>query len=94
MKYGQFILGLLAGATVMHILHKKGYMSNKPKTTTEMIVDIKEEEKAKYPDPIKKKYDIVMPSDLVSKKVRQRAKDLTRGRYEVDLNKVKEPVSI
>mgnify|MGYP003352376265 CR=1 FL=1 len=35
-----------------------------------------------------------MPSDLVSKKVRAKAKQLTEGRYEVDLNKLKEPVSI
>lgn len=95
MKYGQLILGVLIGAVGMHLLHKRGYMSNNPKKTAEeVVVDVKEEEKAKYAAPIKKKFDIVMPSDLVSKKVRQKAKALTQGRYEVDLNKVKDPVSI
>lgn len=95
MKYGQLILGVLLGAVGMHLLHKRGYMSNNPKKTTEdVIVAVKEEEKAKYSTPLKKRFDIVMPSDLVSKKVRKKAEALTQGRYEVDLNKVKDPVSI
>jgi hypothetical protein len=94
MKYGQFIIGALVGAVGMHILHKMGYMSNKPKPTETLVTEAIEEEKAKYSNPLKKNYDIKMPSDLISKKLKQKGKDFTRARYEVDLMKVKEPVNI
>lgn len=94
MKYGQFFIGALVGAVAMHIFHKMGYMSNKPKTTETLVTEVNKEERAKYSNPLKKNYDIKMPSDLVSKKVRQKAENLTQGRYEVDLNRIKQPVSI
>jgi hypothetical protein len=43
---------------------------------------------------LKKEYDIIMPSDMVSKKVRKKAKELTKGRYSVSVSDVKTPVSI
>lgn len=94
MKYGQFIVGLLVGAVGMHFLHKRGYMSNNPKSTEEIIVDVKQEEMKKYSEPLKKKYDIVLTPNKYTKRVLEKKEQLTRGRYEVDLNKVKEPVSI
>lgn len=95
MKYGQLILGVLIGAVGMHLLHKRGYMSNNPKKSTEeIIVDVKEEEMNNYSNPLRKKYDIVLKPNKYSKEVLRKKESLTRGRYEVDLNKVKDPVSI
>jgi hypothetical protein len=43
---------------------------------------------------LKKQYDIIMPSDQISKKVRQKGNEFTQRRREIDLNMIKEPVSI
>jgi len=94
MKYGQFFVGLLVGAVAMHVLHKMGYMSNNPKNAPDVVKDVNQEELTNYSDPLRKKYDIVLKPNKYSKKVVEKAKDLTRGRYEVDLNKVKQPVSL
>lgn len=92
MKYGQFIAGLFVGYGLYYLWAKSN--AKKAETITETIAQVKEDEVKKYSAPIQKKYNIVMPSDMVAKKVRQKAKQLTEGRYEMDLNKVKEPVSI
>lgn len=93
MKYSQFFVGLLVGAVAMHVLHKMGYMSNKAKNPENVAPEEKEEVK-NYSNPIRKKYDIVLKPNKYTKEVVQKAKTLTKGRYEVDLNRVKEPVSI
>ncbi len=94
MKYGQLFLGALIGGVAFYLWNE----SRKKKNPTELVVDtikeVKKEEERKYPDVVKKKFDIVMPSDLVAKKVRAKGKDFTERRYAIDLNKVKEPLSI
>ncbi len=94
MKYGQFFVGLLVGAVAMHVLHKMGYMSNNPKNASDVVKDVNQEELSNYSDPLRKKYDIVLKPNKYSRRVVEKAKDLTKGRYEVDLNRVKQPVSI
>lgn len=94
MKYGQFFVGLLVGAVAMHVLHKMGYMSNNPKNASDAVKDVNQEELSNYSDPLRKKYDIVLKPNKYSRRVVEKAKDLTKGRYEVDLNRVKQPVSI
>jgi hypothetical protein len=93
MKYGQFFVGLLVGAVAMHVLHKMGYMSNNPKNASDAVKDVNEDELSNYSDPLRKKYDIVLKPNKYSRRVVEKAKDLTEGRYEVDLNRVKQPVS-
>ena len=94
MKYGQFFVGLLVGAVAMHVLHKMGYMSNNPKNALDAVKGVNEDELSNYSDPLRKKYDIVLKPNKYSRRVVENAKDLTKGRYEVDLNRVKQPVSI
>jgi hypothetical protein len=93
MKYGQFFVGLLVGAVAMHVLHKMGYMSNNPKNASDAVKGVNEDELSNYSDPLRKKYDIVLKPNKYSRRVVEKAKDLTEGRYEVDLNRVKQPVS-
>jgi hypothetical protein len=90
MKYGQFVLGLLVGALAAHLWHRKDWA--KPADIKEKLYT--EENTANYSDPLKKKYDIKMPSDLISKKLRKKGEQFTEGRYEVDLMKIKQPVNI
>jgi len=98
MKLGNLLIGALIGAVGYHlILKSRQKAANKPmsleekaKLTSDVIVD----ESNKYSDVLKKQYDIVMPSDQISKKVEQKANRLRMRRKEIDLNKIKEPVSI
>lgn len=93
MKYGQLLLGVLVGAVAAHLWHRKDW-AKKEKTVEEVIADVKQEELKKYSEPLKKKYDIVLTPNKYTKRVLEKKEQLTRGRYEVDLNKVKQPVSI
>jgi hypothetical protein len=94
MKYGQLILGVLIGGVAYYLWNENRKKKVATESVVETIKEVKNEEERKYPDVVKKKFDIVMPSDLVAKKVRAKGKDFTERRYAVDLNKVKEPLSI
>lgn len=94
MKYGQLILGVLIGGVAYYLWNENRNKKNATDVVVDTIKEVKKEEEEKYPDVVKKKFDIVMPSDLVAKKVRAKGKDFTERRYEIDLNKVKEPLSI
>lgn len=94
MKYGQLLLGVVLGAVGMHFLHAMGYMGKKKVESKDQPTEEKNNPEDAYSTPLRKKYDIVLKPNEYTKKVVQKAKDLTRGRYEVDLNKVKQPVSI
>lgn len=93
MKYNQLIIGLLIGAGAYYLWNRSRNKKSSD-VLASAIVEVKQEEEKKYAAPLKKKYDIVMPADLVAKKVKMKGKDFTQRRYEIDLNKVKEPVSI
>jgi hypothetical protein len=97
MKMQDFLLGALAGIVVYHIL-KKMKDKNSSGTTIEDKIELTkqviEEEGSQFSDALKSKYNIVMPSDVVSKKVKKKAKCLTKGRSSVDPSKIQQPVSI
>jgi molybdate-binding protein len=99
MKLGDFLIGALVGGVVYHIYIKsrqKAAASN-PMTLGDKVKlasDVVEQESLKYSDILKKEYDIIMPSDQINKKVRERGAALTQRRKEINLNKIKEPVSI
>jgi hypothetical protein len=92
-----FILGIAVGAIGMHILHKMGYMgANPPKTQAEKDAAVSGvmEEAKNYGDALKRQFDIVMPSDMVSKRAEELGKVFTQGRYSIDVTKEKAPLSI
>jgi archaellum component FlaG (FlaF/FlaG flagellin family) len=60
----------------------------------QIVSDVIVDESQKYSDVLKKQYDIIMLPNKLSNKVKAKAQELTRGRYEINLNKVKEPVTI
>jgi len=98
MKTVNFLFAAAVGALAYHIWRKSTEKSAGKQLTAEeqaqVVADVIVGESQKYSDVLKKQYDIVMPSDKVAAKVKAKAKQLTRGRYEVDLNKIKEPVTI
>lgn len=97
MKAEDFLLGVLAGAVGYHLWSR---MQDKKQSTSAMsdqvalAKQVVGEEAAKFNNVVQKQYDILMPSDLISKKVRKRAKELTEGRYSIDPSKVTQPVSL
>lgn len=95
-----FLLGFASGILGVYLwrqFRKKSTKSASDLTIKDAVAITKEvvaEEAGKFSDAVKKQYDIIMPSDLVNKKVRQKAKKLTQGRYTIQEEKVKEPVNL
>lgn len=97
MKWGQILLGVFIGGIAAHIWHRKDWNTNSKKDEvkiTEVANDVIQEESSKFSNVLKKQYDIVMPSDQISKKVRKKAEELTKGRRAIFANRVKKPVEI
>lgn len=98
MKLGDFLLGAAAGFLVYHIYCKSSQRAGTSTLTIEekarIAAEVIQDESQKYSGILKSQYDIIMPSDQVAKKVKQKADEITRSRYEINLNKIKEPVRI
>jgi len=94
MKKDNFIWWALGGVGALALWYY--YQNNKKKsvTTNDLIVDVLKEEQDKYSNPFQAEYNIVMPSDLVAKKVKERADMLTAGRYEIQPQRVQAPLYI
>ncbi len=89
-----FIIGALAGAIAYH-LWSQAKAGNPPKISIQdLSTDVKAEEAKKYENVMERQYKIVMPSDMINKKVREKADRLTAGRYSVDVLNEKAPVQI
>lgn len=77
MKYGQLLLGVVLGAVGMHFLHAMGYMGKKKVESKDQPTEEKNNPEDAYSTPLRKKYDIVLKPNEYTKKVVQKAKDLT-----------------
>lgn len=89
-----FIIGALAGAIAYH-LWSQARAGNPPSISIEdLSTEVKAEEGQKYKNVMERQYNIVMPSDMINKKVREKADRLTAGRYSVDVLNQKKPVQI
>lgn len=92
MKKDNLIWWVLGGVGALSIWY---YYNNKKKVTTQdLIVDVIKEEENKYSTPFKAQYNIIMPADLVSKRVKEKADELTAGRYEIQPQRVEAPLYI
>ena len=97
MKFQDVLIGAVIGVVAYHFWQQSQKQKTVENTISDTLVALKEvvdEESTKFSKALKKEYDIIMPSDMVSKKVRNKAKELTRGRYSVSVQDVKPPVSI
>jgi hypothetical protein len=98
MRLGDFLLGMAAGLVVYHLSNKRVGVVNPEASEIETKIlatkQVLEEEAKKYSNSLRKDYDIVMPSDQISNKVRMRSKQLNDGRFSLDLQRQKPPLSI
>jgi hypothetical protein len=98
MKLFDFLVGFGAGLLVYHLSNKRKGIVNPEALAVEKEVvafgQVLNETANKYSDVLRQDYDIVMPSDQISKKVKARARQLTDGRFSEDLERQKAPLSI
>jgi hypothetical protein len=83
---------VLGGLGVIALL----YHYKKPKVTTQtkLVADVLTEEEAKYSNALLREYNIVMPADKVSAKVRAKGEELRQGRYALQPQRINPPLFI
>ena len=95
MKKDNFLLYVLLGVGALGAWY---WYKNRNKKQDLTIADINAEvtqpEAIQFPAPFLADYNIVMPSDLVNKSVREKAAQLTAGRYEIQNDKIQDPLFI
>lgn len=98
MRLGDFLLGMAAGLVVYHLSNKRVGVVNPEATEIETQIlatkQVLEEEAKKYSNSLRQDYDIVMLPNKISNKVKMRSKELTDGRFSLDLQRQKPPLSI
>jgi hypothetical protein len=94
MKKDNFIWWALGGVGALALWYY--YQNNKKKsvTTQDLVVDVLNEEQDKYSTPFQVDYNIIMPSDLISKRVREKGEQLRAGRFAIQPDKVQAPLYI
>ncbi len=94
MKKDNFIWLVLGGVGAIALYYY--YQNNKKKSvsTQDLVVDVLQEEQDKYSTPFQAEYKIIMPSDMISAKVRAKAEELRAGRFAIQPEKVQAPLYI
>lgn len=83
---------LLGGLSIVALIYH--YKKPKNNTKTKLVADVLTEEEAKYSSALLKDYNIVMPSDLVSAKVKAKGEKLREGRYKLQPQRINPPLFI
>ena len=96
MKNNNYINYVLFGLGVIGVLY---YLNSRkkrtiPVTEEQLVVAVQKEEENKYSTPFVADYKIVMPSDLISRRVREKGEQLRAGRFAIQLDKVQAPLFI
>jgi hypothetical protein len=96
MKNDNYINYVLIGFGVVGVLY---YLNSRkkrtfPVTEEQLVVAVQKEEEDKYSTPFVKDYKIVMPSDLISRRVREKGEQLRAGRFAIQPDKVQVPLYI
>jgi hypothetical protein len=94
MKNDNYINYVLIGLGVVGVLY---YLNSRkkrtiPVTEEQLVATVQKEEEDKYSTPFVKDYKIVLPADLISKRLREKAAQLRAGRFAIQPEKVKAPL--
>lgn len=98
MKDQKFLIGVIVAVGIgvayhLRNMRKKADLAkaNDLKTLEKEVI---EENSIVYRKPVQAQYDIVLSHAQVSKKVAEKAKKLTDGRFDIILDRVKQPMYI
>lgn len=98
MKDQKFLVAivLLLGVGVAYHLRNMKRKANLAKANDLKALEkeVVEENTIVYRNPVQAQYDIVLPQSQVSKKVAEKSKKLTEGRFDIILDRVKQPMYI
>ena len=98
MKDQKILIGIIVALGVGIAYHlnsmKKKADLEKSKDIATLSKEVIEEDTKLYRNPIQAQYDIVIPHAQVSKKVKLKSQKLTEGRYDIMLDRVKQPMYI
>jgi hypothetical protein len=60
----------------------------------DIMSEVVNEEEDKYPNSLLAQYNIILPVDMVSKKVKAKAEELRAGRFALQPQRINKPVSL
>lgn len=94
MKNDNYINYVLIGLGVVGVLY---YLNSRkkraiPVTEEQLVAVVEKEEEDKYSTPFVRDYKIVLPADLISKRLKEKAAQLKEGRFAIQPEKVKAPL--
>lgn len=88
---------ILGVATIIYINRREKARSRKPLTDAEIsgiVAEVQADERAKYSDALLREYEVVLPTGIADKKVREKAEQITRKRYAVNPKKIRKPLMV
>jgi hypothetical protein len=96
MKNDNYINYVLVGLGVIGVWYYLKNRNNKPTPITEeqIVTAVVKEEEDKYSTPFVNEYKIVMPSDLISKRLKEKSEQLRAGRFAIKSERVKDRLFI
>lgn len=97
MKTLNFLFAAAVGAFGYHVWMKSTKKAMGQELSAEqklqIATDVITEDSQEFSEILRKQFDFIRPPKA-SAKARARGKELTEGRFAIDLNKVKEPVKL
>jgi len=86
-----WIIGGIGAYALYRYYQNKGKKSLDDSKVLDIVVA---EEANKYPVQLKAQYNIVLPVDMVSKKVKAKGEELRAGRYALQPQRINKPFSL
>jgi hypothetical protein len=95
MKKDNFIWWIVGGIAAYALYrYYKNKNVVKVNDSINLVEEVLDEEEIKYPEPFLAQYNLVLPADMVSKRVKAKGEELRSGRYAIQAQRINEPVYI
>lgn len=91
---GAAVLGI---ATIIYMNRKEKKQADAQMTKTDLsaiVEEVQVEEEQKYSNALLKQYEVVIPTAVASKRVREKAQQISKDRRKVNPKKIKKPLTI
>lgn len=94
MKKDNLIWWVIGGIGAYALYRYYQNKAKKPLDDSKVVDIVVAEEADKYPEQMLSQYNILLPVDMVSKKVKAKGEELRAGRYALQPQRIKNPVSL